>query len=1011
MFNLGIKIVGGKSTVGGGDYGIFVKKVLAGGRVEAEGHLQEGDQLLEVNGESMVAVSNDKAISILRNAAESNNVKLLICRDSQARQEFISLMAALSGNALGSLNGPGAYELIRSTSRDSSRASTPSPTMEKRSWVMSAGRMSPLALGRHGSPNWSPSNSLDRPPPSLQRMHAVDLPSASELANPSSIDPPPYQNSNNLFHLNLASTPSSRNTSTYYMNGGTTSPKVSPKHCGTELQSDSEVTIDSGLQTDRHSSTPSPTFDNPGELQVIRIPITTGLGLCAVGGTNRPEGPHIYVDGMIEGGDAQMDNKLRQGDQLVTINGETLVGVTHEQAKSILTRLKLRKDLTAVEIAFIRGGNSGYIPSNQLVHSDSPVNGQEQEDDYVEQIESPPLSSRSSLDNGPEFNDSDMYLSEMPRASSGDSSGGMNRTSPQRTPHFIPNGAPYDQSAIPVSTYSVNTFPQPVSHVQREHPHQFVSNGSSLPFPATNGIVHHQPPPRHGGPTMSSTPNGLPNGQTLPMYYGQMNGYNPGIPPSSYPQHNGYPNETISPIGPSLQPSSVPFYLQQDLDALRRISEQYPSAGTHSSPRDNHASPGPPTTLSQRQRRTRADRSSRKLSLDPYTKIKVEKLEVALRYLGFDPSEDQQRMLRFRLPIDHNGCTTYGDFVNASREIFSVKLNEPNLNTSAFQFAIQDINAMEVRKMQQLEAQQAVETEVVARQTSDDLDRLRRERDEALREVQHLKKALNKKEHQCMESSEEVKKTRKQTQELLDESRSLKSRIHLASQAQEASKSVEQDYEEARNCMTIVINLLEKEVDDLKLKNSQRGPDPKDLEELQKRLVVLGCQLRKAEVSKRTYEVSTEKLIRFAEVTSKKAIELLFTNEEFFVIGNQHCHHDLVHDVLSRGGPEIQQQRGRGEPARRDTVGSKPPSYLARHAKHNSSTLAKEARDVVKSVKALIEEEPLPFGWEEAYTPDGVRYYINHVTQQTSWLHPVTHVQHLPPIMENTDEGGKETRT
>lgn len=76
-------------------------------------------------------------------------------------------------------------------------------------------------------------------------------------------------------------------------------------------------------------------------------------------------------------------------------------------------------------------------------------------------------------------------------------------------------------------------------------------------------------------------------------------------------------------------------------------------------------------------------------------------------------------MLRLRLPIDPNGCTTYGgtiniktllnidnendnltfksftEFVNASRDVFAVKLNEPNLNTSAFQFAIQDINAME----------------------------------------------------------------------------------------------------------------------------------------------------------------------------------------------------------------------------------------------------------------------------------------------------------------------------
>nr|2YSG_A Chain A, Syntaxin-binding protein 4 [Homo sapiens] len=31
----------------------------------------------------------------------------------------------------------------------------------------------------------------------------------------------------------------------------------------------------------------------------------------------------------------------------------------------------------------------------------------------------------------------------------------------------------------------------------------------------------------------------------------------------------------------------------------------------------------------------------------------------------------------------------------------------------------------------------------------------------------------------------------------------------------------------------------------------------------------------------------------------------------------------------------------------------------------------------------------LPYGWEEAYTADGIKYFINHVTQTTSWIHPV----------------------
>ena len=51
--------------------------------------------------------------------------------------------------------------------------------IEKRSWVMSGGRMSPLALGRHGSPSLSPTNSIDKTPVGLQRMYSVDLPTVT----------------------------------------------------------------------------------------------------------------------------------------------------------------------------------------------------------------------------------------------------------------------------------------------------------------------------------------------------------------------------------------------------------------------------------------------------------------------------------------------------------------------------------------------------------------------------------------------------------------------------------------------------------------------------------------------------------------------------------------------------------------------------------------------------------------------------------------------------------------
>ena len=57
--------------------------------------------------------------------------------------------------------------------------------------------------------------------------------------------------------------------------------------------------------------------------------------------------------------------------------------------------------------------------------------------------------------------------------------------------------------------------------------------------------------------------------------------------------------------------------------------------------------------------------------------------------------------------------------------------------------------------------------------------------------------------------------------------------------------------------------------------------------------------------------------------------------------------------VCSRPPP-----RGKGESVRRDGGSNpKPPAYLSRHAKFTPASLAREAREAVRSVKALIEEE------------------------------------------------------
>ncbi|KAF3852967.1 hypothetical protein F7725_013655 [Dissostichus mawsoni] len=92
-------------------------------------------------------------------------------------------------------------------------------------------------------------------------------------------------------------------------------------------------------------------------IQLICVSKGTGLGLVIRGGANRVDGPMVFIQEVVPAGDAHKDGRLQAGDQLVSINKESLIGVTYEEARSVLSRTKLRPDPT-VEIAFIHRSSS-----------------------------------------------------------------------------------------------------------------------------------------------------------------------------------------------------------------------------------------------------------------------------------------------------------------------------------------------------------------------------------------------------------------------------------------------------------------------------------------------------------------------------------------------------------------------------------------------------------------------------------------------------------------------------
>ncbi|MCL4137487.1 UNVERIFIED_CONTAM: hypothetical protein GTU68_031048 [Idotea baltica] len=95
------------------------------------------------------------------------------------------------------------------------------------------------------------------------------------------------------------------------------------------------------------SPSPSPQISGPPLRTVVLERGDDGLGFSIVGGfgSNLGDLP-IYVKSVFDRGAAAREGSLRRGDQILQVNGHSLVGLTHAQAVGILKDAKGTVTLT-----------------------------------------------------------------------------------------------------------------------------------------------------------------------------------------------------------------------------------------------------------------------------------------------------------------------------------------------------------------------------------------------------------------------------------------------------------------------------------------------------------------------------------------------------------------------------------------------------------------------------------------------------------------------------------------
>ncbi|XP_023201905.1 multiple PDZ domain protein isoform X3 [Xiphophorus maculatus] len=333
---LGLSIVGRRSRDHRNDTGVFVSDIVKGGLVDVDGRLMQGDQILSVNSEDVRSATQEAVAALLKCCV--GPIKMEVGRfkagpfHSERRLSQSSQMSETGSSKVASQSGSES-ENPPSDSDIPSKNQEFAEHQDTRTVEFTKGPGDSLGIsiaGGVGSP-------LGDIPIFIAMMNPNGLAAQTQLKMGDRIVSICGTSAEGMSHSQAVT----------LLKNATGAIQLQVVAGG-----DTTVTGPT-LKQDGGSLTPSCIFqDDIGPPQYKTITLERGpdgLGFSIVGGHGSPHGDlPIYVKTVFGKGAAAEDGRLKRGDQIIAVNGQSLDGVTHEEAVGILKRTKGTVTLTVL---------------------------------------------------------------------------------------------------------------------------------------------------------------------------------------------------------------------------------------------------------------------------------------------------------------------------------------------------------------------------------------------------------------------------------------------------------------------------------------------------------------------------------------------------------------------------------------------------------------------------------------------------------------------------------------